>query len=90
MLCHEKAVVIGNREKKSPAVSGTPMPIPRWSHRPSGAPVPTTLLRTETVDVQLPAPAASGSAHPSLLLTTVLEQLLRYCKSLASTLGKLI
>lgn len=47
-------------------------------------------LNRERVDVQLPALAASSSAHPGLLLTTVLEQLLGYLKSLASTSGKLI
>lgn len=76
--------------RKNPAVSGTLTPAQRWSHGPSGARVQPTLLQTAPVDVHLPALAASSSPHPSLLLTTVLEQLPRYRKSLASSSSKLI
>lgn len=89
-MCFVMKRLLREAGRKSPAVSGTLTPVLRWSHSLLGARVQMLAQNRETVDVQLPALGASSSTHPSLLLTTVLEQLLRYHKSLASTSCELI
>jgi len=88
LIYHEKAVT-GSLEKK-PSSKRDADSGPKMVTQPSGAQLPLPLLNTQPERSGGSELAASSLTHPRLLLTTVLERLLRYCKSLALTSGELI